>query len=164
MSCAAPTFVQLEDADPDHLSHSPSPPSTPLPPSLHFVPLLLLTWPMVWRQGVHLENGRSGGRPPLFLRSHTSDLSCSVLVATLLDSWGRYHGGRRPSSDDSFHSSTVIPPSALGKPSIMKLYHRRRTCSHTSPRSSPTMVTLHDTRFVEWRRWNDGWSVKTVVT
>ena len=30
--------------------------------------------------------------------------------------WGRYHGGRRPSSDDSFHSPTVIPPSALNKP------------------------------------------------
>ena len=30
--------------------------------------------------------------------------------------WGRYHGGRRPSSDDSFHSPTVIPPSALDKP------------------------------------------------
>ena len=40
---------------------------------------------------------------------------------------GRYHGGRRPSSDDSFHSPTVIPPSALDKPSIMKRYHRRRT-------------------------------------
>ena len=59
---------------------------------------------------------------------------------------------------------TVIPPSALDKPSIMKRYHRRRTCSHTSSRSSPTMVTLHDTRFVECRWWNDGWSVKTVVT
>ena len=31
----------------------------------------------------------------------------------------------------------------------MKRYHRRRTCSHTSARRSPTMVTLHDTRFVE---------------
>ena len=41
-------------------------------------------------------------------------------------SWGRYHGGRRPSSDDSFHSPTVIPPSALHKPSIVKGYHRRR--------------------------------------
>ena len=41
--------------------------------------------------------------------------------------WGRYHGGRRPSSDDSLHSSTVIPPSALDKPNIMKRYHRRRT-------------------------------------
>ena len=28
-------------------------------------------------------------------------------------------------------------------------FHRLRTCSHTSPRRSPTMVTLHDTRFVE---------------
>ena len=62
---------------------------------------------------------------------------------------GRYHGGRRPSSDDSSHSPTVIPPSALDKPSIMKRYHSRRTCSHTSPRRLPSMVTLHDTRFVE---------------
>ena len=65
---------------------------------------------------------------------------------------GRYHGGRRPSSDDS---PTTIPPSALDKPSIMKRYHRRRTCSHTSPRRLPTMVTLHDTRFGECRWWND---------
>ena len=78
--------------------------------------------------------------------------------------WGRYHGSRRPSSDDSFHSPTVIPPWALDKPSIMKRYHRRRTCSHSSPRRSPTMVTLHDTRFVECPWWNDGWTVKTVVT
>ena len=69
---------------------------------------------------------------------------------------GRYHGGRRPSSDDSFHSPTV---SIL--PSIMKRLHRRRTCSHTSPRRSPTMVTLHDTRFVECQWWNDGWTVVT---
>ena len=33
--------------------------------------------------------------------------------------WGRYHGGRRPSSDDSFHSPIVIPPSALDKLSII---------------------------------------------
>ena len=39
----------------------------------------------------------------------------------------RYHGGRRPSSDDSFHSPTVIPPSALDKPSIMKRYHHGQT-------------------------------------
>ena len=75
----------------------------------------------------------------------------------------RYHEGRRPSNDDSFHSPTVIPQSALDKPSIMKRYHLRRTCSHTSPRRSPTMVTLHDTGFVECRWWNDGWTVKTVV-
>ena len=77
---------------------------------------------------------------------------------------GRYHGGRRPSSDNSLHSPTDIPPSTLDKPSIMKRYHRRRTCSHTSPRRAPTMVRLHDTRFVECRWWNDGWTVKTVVT
>ena len=52
---------------------------------------------------------------------------------------GRCHGGRPPSSDDS---PTVIPPSALDKTSIMKRYHRRRTCSHNSPRRSPTMVTF----------------------
>ena len=74
---------------------------------------------------------------------------------------GRYHGGRRPSSDNSFHSPTVIALSALGKPSIMECYHRRRTCSHTSPHRSPTMVTLHDTRFVDCRHLNDGWAVKT---
>ena len=62
---------------------------------------------------------------------------------------GRYHGGRRPSSDDSFRSPTVIPPSALHKLNITNRYHRRRTCSHTSPRRSPTKVTLRDTRFVE---------------
>ena len=78
--------------------------------------------------------------------------------------WGWYHGGRRPSSDDSFHSPTVIPPSAPDKPSITKRYHRRRTCSHISPRRSPMVVTLHDTRFVECRWWNDGWTVKVVVT
>ena len=40
---------------------------------------------------------------------------------------GRYHGSRRPSSDDNFHSPAVIPPSALDKPSIMKRYHCRQT-------------------------------------
>ena len=83
---------------------------------------------------------------------------------TWLSSWGRYHGGRRLSGDDSLHSPTVMPPSALHKPSIMKDYHRRRTCSHTSPRRSPTMVMLHDTRFVECRWWHDGWTVKTAFT
>ena len=39
---------------------------------------------------------------------------------------GRCHGGRRLSSDDSFLSPSVIPPSALDKPSIMKRYHRLR--------------------------------------
>ena len=59
---------------------------------------------------------------------------------------GRYHGGLRPSSDDSLQSPTVIPPSALDKPAIIKCYHRRRTCIRTSPRRSPTMVTLDGPR------------------
>ena len=40
---------------------------------------------------------------------------------------GRYHGGRRLSSDDSLNSPNVILPSALDKPSIIKRYHRQRT-------------------------------------
>ena len=67
------------------------------------------------------------------------------------------HVGRCPGSGimeandrqvTSFHSPTVIPPSALDKPRIMKPYHHRRTCRHTSPRRLLTMVMLHDTRFV----------------
>ena len=77
---------------------------------------------------------------------------------------GRYHGGQRLSSDDSLHSPTVISPLAFDKPSIMMRYHRRQTCSHTSPHCLPMMVTLHDTGFVECQWWNDGWTVKTVVT
>ena len=64
----------------------------------------------------------------------------------------------------SFHSPVVIPPSALDKPSIMKRCHHQRTCSHTSSRLSPMMVTLHDTRFVDCWWSNDGWTVKTVIT
>ena len=89
--------------------------------------------------------------------SRTPSLSCRHIR-------GRYNGGRRPSSDDSLHSSTVIPPSALGKPSIMKRYHRRWTMRWGVTARSPTMVTLHDTRFVECRCCNDGWTMKTVVT
>ena len=40
----------------------------------------------------------------------------------------------------------------------MNCYHRRRTCSHTSLRRSPTMVTLHATRFVECR-----WSSASMI-
>ena len=82
-------------------------------------------------------------------------------VATLPGTWGRYHGGRWPSIDDS---PTLISPSALDKPSIMKRYHHWWMCSHTSPHHSPTMVMLHGTRFVKCRWWDDGWTVKTVVT
>ena len=78
--------------------------------------------------------------------------------------WGRYRGGRQPPSDDSFHSPTVTPPSALDKPSIVKRYRRRWTTRWGVIARSPTMVTLHDTKFVECRWWNDGWTAKTVVT
>ena len=89
--------------------------------------------------------------------SPSTDLITSgALQGSQQSTWGRYHGGRRPSSDDSFHSPTVIPSSALDKPSVMKRCHRQWTCSHTSPRRSPTMVTLHDIRFVKCRWWNDG--------
>ena len=88
---------------------------------------------------------------------------CCVLQSSLRTR-GRYHGGRRPSSDDSFHSPIVIPPSAIDDPSIMKRYHRRWATRWGVTARSPTMVTLHDTRFVECRWWNDGWTVKTVVT
>ena len=74
---------------------------------------------------------------------------------------GRYHGGRRPSNEDSFHSPTVIPPSSLDKPSIMKRYHRRGTTRWGVTARSPTIVTLRDTRFIECRWWNDGWTVVT---
>ena len=92
-------------------------------------------------------------------RSQLTAVLCSVK-----QNGGRYHGGRRPSSDDSLRSSTVIPPSALDKPSIMKRYYRRQTTRWGVTARSLTMVTLHDTRFVECRWWNDGWIVKTVVT
>ena len=46
----------------------------------------------------------------------------------------------------------------------MKRSHRRRTTRWGVTARSPTMVTLHDTRFVECRWWSDGWTVKTVVT
>ena len=73
---------------------------------------------------------------------HTSFHEQSELLQR--SDFASYTRDRRPSCDDSFHSPTVIPPSALDKPSITKRYHRRQNCSHTSPRRSPTMVTLHD--------------------
>ena len=131
--------------------------------------------------GVFIQNCTVRGRVHWFIYppsvTPTADSCCSPVSSATspvygesvfevfhADTRGRYHGGRRPSSDDSLHSPTVIAPSALDKPSIMKRYHRRRTGSHTSPRRSPTMVTLPDTRFVECRWWSDGCTVKTVVS
>ena len=45
-----------------------------------------------------------------------------------------------------------------------KGYHRQQTTRWGVSACSPTMVTLHGTGFVECRWWNDGWTVKTVVT
>ena len=84
-------------------------------------------------------------------------------VTTLPGIWGQYHGDWWPSTDDSFHSPTITPPSALDKLSIMMRYHRRWTTRCGVTARSPTMVTLHDNRFVECRWWIDGWTVKTVV-
>ena len=42
--------------------------------------------------------------------------------------------------------------------------NRRQTTRWGVTARSPTMVMLHDTRFVECRWCNDGWTVKTVVT
>ena len=113
--------------------------------------------------GVSLQHKRSLALFPeqsyighSYQKRHRNELSREI--------WGRYHGGRRPSSDDSFHSPTVIPTSALDKPSIMKRYQRRRTTRRGVTARSPTLVTFHGTRFVECRWWNDGWTVKTVVT
>ena len=72
--------------------------------------------------------------------------------------WGQYHGGQRQSSDDSFHSPTVIPLSALDKLSIIKRYHHRQTTRWGVIACSPTMVTLHGTRIVEGWWWNVGWT------
>ena len=105
----------------------------------------------------------STGHWSVMQNDHWVSLSTGHWSVMQNDPRGQYHGGQRPSSDDRFHGATVILLSALDKPSIMKGYHGRRTCSHTSPRRSPTMVTLHDTWFVQCRWWNDGWTVKTVV-
>ena len=82
-------------------------------------------------------------------------LLCPMLSAVSVASqtWGQYHGGQWPSSDDSLHSPAVIPPLALGKPSIMKHYHCQRTTMWGMTACLPTMVTLHDTQFVECRWW-----------
>ena len=66
---------------------------------------------------------------------HSDLFSCSAhgnvalpipgFAASCGKTMGRYHGGRRRPSDDTFHSPTVIPPSALDKPCTMKRYYRR---------------------------------------
>ena len=62
------------------------------------------------------------------------------------------------------------------QPSFHHRHSTNRECHEALPSSANdevrcdctfadmTMVTLHDTRFVECRWWNDGWTVKSVVT
>ena len=76
-------------------------------------------------------------------------------------SWGRYHGGRRPSSDDS---PTVIPPSALDKLSIMKCYRRLRTCSHScADDGNASWYSVCRVPMVKWRLDYENCPYLTVV-
>ena len=110
---------------------------------------------------MHKQQGLSTPSGPW--QQCTNNKDCPHTQSPVLTrlTWGCYHGGRRPSSDDSFHSPTAIPPSALDKPSIMKRYHHRWTRRWGVTARSLTMVTLHDTRSVECRWWNDSWTVVT---
>ena len=86
--------------------------------------------PVSWRPTTVTRGRYHGGQPPspgagIMEADHRHQEPVSWRPTTV--TWGRYHGGRPPSSNDSFHSPTVIPPSALDKPSIMKSYHRRQT-------------------------------------
>ena len=59
---------------------------------------------------------------------------------------GRYHGGRRPSSDYSFHSptSTIGTRQTQYPEALPSSANSEVRCDCTF-----TMVTLHDTRFVK---------------
>ena len=94
--------------------------------------------------------------------SHSAECPCgisSVMAEHLLqncpthqnlraETWGRYHRGRRPSSDDSLHESNSH--STIG--TRQTEYHEALPSSANvqSPHTS-SMVALHDTRFVECR-------------
>ena len=119
-------------------------------------PFPVQPWKRLTSDGAECVYGLSKNMTPFWTETETATL--------FQQTKGWYHGDRRPSSDDSFQSPTVFPPSALDKPNIMKRYHRRRTARWGVTSRSLTMVTLHDTEFVECRWWNYGWTVKTVVT
>ena len=96
------------------------------------------------------------------LRSHWYD-----------STWKKIHGwsrdrtqgpvSRRPTTVKWWQFFQSIRHSTTG--TRQTEYHEALpSCSHTSPLCSLTMVTHHDTRFVERRWWNDGWTVKTAVT
>ena len=99
-------------------------------------PTRTLNWPRAQSCANHVHNierlSRATCRVPLYrtvkpLAFIPDRFVCLVVMCPPRErqTWGQYHGGRRPSSDDSLHSPTVIQPSAVDKPSIMKRYHRR---------------------------------------
>ena len=102
------------------------------------------------KQGIGRSVQATAGNATVIASKGTGVVSLSALrwlsgiTRATAQNWGRYHGGRRPSSDDSLHSPTVIPPSALDKLSIMKRYHRWRLTRWGVTARLPTMVTLRD--------------------
>ena len=74
-------------------------------------------------------------------------------------SWRQTTVKWRQSSQSNRHSTI-----GTQQTSTMQRYHQRRTTRWDVTARSLTMITLHDTRFVKCQWWNDGWTVKTVVT
>ena len=58
---------------------------------------------------------------------------------------GRYHGGRRPSSDDSLHCPTVIPPWAFDKPFSLSNRHSTIGIRQTVFTAQPSFHHRHST-------------------
>ena len=106
-----------------------------------------------------------GGQPRLERRLFWARLPPFTLPFQGLGSPRRAQGpvgGRRPSSDDRFHGPSVIPPSALAEyneelPLSMNVQSRLTSSFADDGNASYTV-------FVKCRWWNDGWTVKTVVT
>ena len=65
----------------------------------------LTTTSMDLQQDARFECGESEDHSPT---EPNQSLQIRTHQVTLPGTWGRYHGGRRPSSDDSFHSPTAI--------------------------------------------------------
>ena len=118
-----------------------------------FVVDVSINWPSNrdWQTKV-LDSWKATQRILLRQKSvkETESRWCNCLVGLVV---------RRPSGDRQTFVRFPLSPWIF-----FQRYLCRRTCSHTSPRRLPTLVTLHDTRFVKCRWWNDGWTMKTVVT
>ena len=79
-------------------------------------------------------------------------------ISTVYESWGR-----RPSSDDSFHSPTVIPPSALNKLSIMKCYVQSHLTSSFADNGMASWYSVCWVPIVEWQLDSENYRHLTVV-